>query len=95
MTWYIILGTFTLLIVVSMILFIREIKKAPLIPETEPFLKGDAAPTGEEYFRYFNTFCKNCKFFDKTATCLHEDNFGLIDEHKSRICKKRCLFEPN
>ena len=69
MTWYIILGTFTLLIVVSMILFIREIKKAPLVPETEPFLKGEIAPTGEEYFRYFNTFCKNCKFFDKSAIC--------------------------
>jgi hypothetical protein len=26
---------------------------------------------------------------------LHEDNFGLIDEHKSRICKNRCLFKPN
>ena len=94
MIWYIILGAFTLLIVVSMILFIREIKKAPLVPDTKPFLRGDYVPTGEEYFKYFNTFCKNCKFFDGTATCLTEHSFGIINEHNTNICKTESLFEP-
>ena len=95
MIWYIILGAFTLLIVVSMILFIREIKKAPLVPDTKPFLRGDYVPNGEKHFKHVNTFCKNCKFFDGTATCLHEQHFGLIDKHKTEFCKENSLFEPN
>ena len=95
MTWYIILGAFILLIVVSMILFIREIKKAPLIPDSEPFLNGDYIPNEEEHSKHCGVFCKNCKFFDGTAMCLHENHFGLIDEHKTKICKENSLFKPN
>jgi hypothetical protein len=92
--WYIILGAFTLFIVVFMILLLREIKNAPLVPDTMPFLRGDYVPTGEEYFKYFNTFCKNCKFFDGTATCLNEHNFGVVDDHNTKVCKKDSIFEP-
>ena len=95
MTWEIIFGAFIFIMVVSMILFIREIKKAPLVPETEPFLRGDYVPSGEEHFKHVNAFCKNCKFFDGTAMCLHENHFGLIDEHKAKICKEDSLFKPN
>ena len=92
--WYFIIGFFVLIMLVIMILLLREIKNAPLIPDTEPFLRGDIAPTREKYFRYFNTFCKNCKFFDGTATCLTEHSFGIINEHNTNICKTESLFEP-
>lgn len=94
MIWYIIIGFFALITIVFMILLLREIKNAPLVPDTMPFLRGDYVPTGEEYFKHFNTFCRNCKFFDGTATCLAEHSFGIINEHNTNICKTESLFEP-
>ena len=93
MTLYIILGIIGGLFLFSIIIFYYEAKHAPLIPDTEPFLRGDYVPKEDELVKHAETFCKNCKFFDGTATCLHEDNFGLVTNHTEQVCKKESLFE--
>ena len=93
MIWYYLVCFIIFMAIVAVLLFIREMKNAPLVPDTEPFLKGDCAPISEEYFKHYNDFCKNCKFFDETSNCTHEVNIGVIDESKTKICKEDGLFE--
>ena len=93
MTLYIILGIIGGLFLFSIIIFYYEAKHAPLIPDTEPFLRGDYVPKEDELVKHAEIFCKNCKFFDGTATCLHENNFGLVTNHSEQLCKKESLFE--
>jgi len=75
------------------LLFSYEIRHAITILDTEPFLKGDYAEE-EPYVKYHNVYCKNCKFFDGTATCLHEHSFGILSNHNTIICKTDGFFEP-
>ena len=85
-----------ILLIISLVLFIIEIKKAPLIDDKEPFLKGDYDPKEDPtlaIYDYVETFCKNCKFYDGTAMCLHEDNIGVVDMNLIEACKKASMFE--
>ena len=71
------------------VLFTIEIKIAPFIDENKPFLWDDF----EEENHYSKIFCKNCKFFDGTAMCLNEHNFGQISHGKIKSCEEKSLFE--
>lgn len=92
----IILYFLAILFIISLVLFIIEIKKAPLIDDKEPFLNGDYGPKEDPtlaIYDYAETFCKNCKFYDGTAMCLHENNIGVVDINLIEICKKGSMFE--
>jgi hypothetical protein len=85
-----------IIFIISTVLFISEIKKAPLLDDKEPFLEGDYDPKEDStlaIYDYAETFCKNCKFYDGTAMCLHEDNIGVVDINLIEVCKKASMFE--
>jgi hypothetical protein len=85
-----------IIFIISAVLFISEIKKAPLLDDKEPFLEGDYNPKKDPtlfVYDYAETFCKNCKFYDGTAMCLHEDNIGVVDMNLIDSCKKESMFE--
>ena len=86
----------------SAYLFYTEAKHAPLIDEKEPFLYGDYDPKKDptlkakledDMFHFAETFCTNCKYFDGTAMCLHEENFGELAGNLIKHCKKESMFE--
>jgi uridylate kinase len=96
----IILGIVVVFFIIVMVLFAKEVKNAPTINDKAPFLwdgydpKND--PTSaffEEELHHTDTFCKNCKFYDGTAMCLHENNFGEININLINYCKKNSIFE--
>lgn len=87
---------FMIIVVVSMAAFLGEVKKAPLIDDKVPFLWDDYDPKKDkstEEYHFVTTFCENCKFFDGTAMCLHEDNLGEIVRHRIKYCKEKSMFE--
>lgn len=86
----IILCVVAVIILVSLGIFLYEIKHAPLIDDNQPFLHGDY----DEINKHCDTFCKNCIFFDKIAMCLHGDNLGQIDNHTIHKCNRESLFKP-
>ena len=86
--------------VVSTAIFIGEARHAPLIDDKAPFLWDDYEPKKdsssdlfEKELHHTDAFCKNCKFFDGTAICLHENNFGEININLINHCKKNAIFE--
>ena len=87
-------------VVVTIALIVKEAKNAPLIDDRAPFLWDDYDPKNdptsaffEEELHHTETFCKNCKFYDGTAMCLHENNFGEININLINYCKKNAIFE--
>ena len=94
----IILGIAVVFFIVIMVVFAKEVKNAPTVDEKEPFLWDDYNPmkeanVDEDVFRYTKTFCKHCKFYDGTAMCLHENNFGELTKHVVINCKDKSMFE--
>lgn len=85
-----------IMFIISTVLFISEVKKAPLIDDKKPFLHGDYDPKKDPTliaYDYAEKFCKHCKFYDGTAMCLHEDNIGVVDLSLIDSCKKESMFE--
>ena len=85
-----------IIFIISTVLFISEIKKAPLLDDKEPFLEGDYNPKKDPtlfIYDYAEKFCKHCKFYDGTAMCLHEDNIGVVGLSLIDSCKKESMFE--
>ena len=87
---------------IAMALFYAEVKHAPTIDEKEPFLHDDYNPNKalllkarleDDMFHFAETFCTNCKFYDGTAMCLHEENFGELVDNIIKHCKKESMFE--
>ena len=98
MTVIIVAGIVFALITATLI--VREAKNAPLIDDREPFLWDDYDPKKdpssdlfEKELHHTDAFCKNCKFFDGTAICLHDNNFGEININLINHCKKNAIFE--
>lgn len=89
----IIFGALVFIGFIVSLLFSYEIRHAPIVPDTEPSIEGDYAEE-EPYVKYHNVYCKNCKFFDGTAICLHGNNFGMLSNHNTIICKTDGFFEP-
>ena len=96
----IILGIVVVFFIIVMVLFAKEVRNAPTISDKAPFLWDDYGPKNdstsaflEEELHHTETFCKNCKFFDGTAMCLHENNFGEININLINYCKKNAIFE--
>jgi hypothetical protein len=83
----IILGILAVLSLISAIILFYEVKHAPLIED------DDYMPKEEEVVKYCETFCQHCKFFDGTAMCLQENNFGVLTNHLVDLCKKDSFFE--
>ena len=99
MIWLIALGIF---VIIVMGIFITEVKHAPFVDEKEPFLWDDYDPKKDptkklkledEELHYAKTFCEHCKFFDGTAMCLNENNFGELSINLIKHCKSISLFE--
>lgn len=85
-----------IIFIISTVLFISEIKKAPLLDDKEPFLEDDYNPKKDPtlfIYDYVEKFCKHCKFYDGTAMCLHEDNIGVVGLSLIDSCKKESMFE--
>ena len=85
-----------IMFIISTVLFIFEVKKAPLIDDKEPFLKGDYNPKEDPTLfahDYAEKFCKHCKFYDAVAMCLHESNVGVVGVNLIENCKKASMFE--
>ena len=87
---------------ISAYIFYTEAKHAPLVDEKEPFLHDDYDPSRamllkarleDDMFHFAETFCTNCKFYDGTAMCLHEENFGELADNLIKHCKKESMFE--
>ena len=96
----ILLGIVVVFFIVVMVLFAKEVINAPTISDKVPFLWDDYDPKNdptsaffEEELHYTETFCKNCKFYDGTAMCLHENNFGELNINLINYCKKNSIFE--
>ena len=83
----IVIAILVVISLISAIIFFYEVKHAPLIED------DDYMPKEEEVVKYCETFCQHCKFFDGTATCLHEDIFGVLNNHLVDLCKKDSFFE--
>jgi hypothetical protein len=105
MIWIIIAVVFVIFVVS---VFYHEVKNAPTIDEREPFLWDDYDPKkdptmqndsstktewDEELTHFAETFCNNCKYFDGTAMCLTDSNFGELSINLIKHCKDRSLFE--
>lgn len=80
------------------ILFAREIKKAPLVDERAPFLRGDYDPKNDPSihtveFDHAEKFCSHCKYYDGVAMCLNDNNFGQITHDLVLCCKNNSYFE--
>lgn len=88
MIWTILLGTIVSLFVVSILIIVYEIKKAPLVDDSYSFIDEDYAKN------YENSFCSNCKYFDNYDMCLLSKNFGAITYESIGKCKKESYFEP-
>jgi uridylate kinase len=96
----IILGIVVVFFIIVMVLFAKEVRNAPTISDKVPFLWVDYDPKKdpssdlfEKELHHTDAFCKNCKFFDGTAICLHENNFGEININLINHCKKNAIFE--
>lgn len=83
----IVIAILVVISLISAIILFYEVKHAPLIED------DDYMPKEEEVVKYCETFCQHCKFFDGTATCLHEDIFGVLSNHLVDLCKKDSFFE--
>ena len=105
MIWIIIATVFVIFVVC---VSYHEIKNAPTIDEREPFLWDDYGPKkdptmqndvsmknelDEELAHFAETFCEHCKFFDGTAMCLVDSNFGELSINLIKHCKDKSLFE--
>ena len=77
-----------IIILLSAIIFFYEIKHAPIIEDD-----NDCKLKEETVVKYYETFCQHCKFFDGTAMCLHEDVFGVLNNHIVDWCKKDSFFK--
>ena len=98
----IILGIVVVFFIIVMVVFAKEVKNAPTINDKAPFLWDDYGPKKDptnkpkledEELRYAKIFCKNCNFFDGTAICLSEKNFGDLSITLIKHCKSNSLFE--
>lgn len=75
--------------VCSIVLFFKEIKKAPMVDDSKPFLHDDYDPEKDPTEKFKTTFCNNCiKKLD--WHCNNGTHFGKMIE----LCKKESLFEP-
>ena len=80
--------------IISFIVLMFEVKKAPLIPGDQPFLYGDYDLKKDPVLDFERKYCTNCKYYDKESCCLHNSNVGKIKNENICKCIENGFFEP-
>jgi len=80
-------------LVCAVVLFIKEIKKAPLVDEDKAFLFHDYDPNTDPIDKFKVIFCNNC-IKKLNGHCNNGTHFGKINDKVIKMCKKESLFEP-
>lgn len=92
-----------IIIVISLFVFFREIRRAPLVPSEEPFLRGDYDGLKEriEYEKrekkdvaaFEKEYCNKCVLNANGATCVLRKNSDKKVMMKQ--CDERNWFTPS
>ena len=79
---------------VSFMILLYEARRAPIIPDDQPFLHDDYDPSKDKIVGFKEKYCAKCKFYDKVSCCLHTSNIGKIMDRNICICIEKGFFEP-
>lgn len=79
---------------IALVLIYIEIKKAPLVDSSVPFLHDDYDENGDPTRKYINVFCKHCAKSLDEYYCKNGKNSMMIGDAAVEKCKKESLFEP-
>jgi hypothetical protein len=79
---------------VSFIIILYEAKRAPIIPDDQPFLHDDYDPSKDKIVGFKEKYCAKCKFYDKVSCRLYTSNIGKIMDRNICICIEKGFFEP-
>lgn len=90
--------TITLCVIAGLVccglgLFLYEIKRAPLVDDTQPFLHDDCDFSNSPVDEFKSIFCEHC-LYNLDNRCNNGYHFGKINEEMIKTCKEKHYFEP-
>ena len=80
-------------LIFSIVFFIVEAKKAPLIDDSLPFLKGDYDEKADPTKAYTTIFCAHCKKNIDGKFCNNGVHLKKLGDEMVETCKKEGYFE--
>ena len=81
-------------LVLCVILACVEVRKAPIIDDSLPFLNGDYDEKADPTEAYMSTFCAHCIKNIDGKFCNNGVHLRMLGDEMIEACKKEGYFEP-